>query len=141
MYRITKTMYTETAHRLLLHKGLCHNLHGHSYKWEVALICSDTGLNDEGMITDFANVKEAMEEVIGKYDHAVILNSDDPFVPAVRDMFERVWTLSHMEPTAENMAKVAFTEIRDILNINRYEVYYIRVWETATSYAEYIGEY
>ena len=48
--RISKEFRWEMGHRLQLHKGLCKNLHGHSYKMEVEL----TGdVLENGMVLDY----------------------------------------------------------------------------------------
>lgn len=132
MHKITKTMRTETAHRLLLHKGLCHHLHGHSYKWEVTI--SSPQLNLEGMVMDFSILKTAMQSVIGQFDHATVLNEHDTvLVEALTTM--RTVIFRH-EPTAELMCRYVAGAIKLYLPTKLHTVS-VRLWETETSYAEW----
>ena len=138
---ITKQFRTETAHRLLNYNGRCAHLHGHSYLWEVALKGSQ--LTNNGMLVDFKDLKRAMKHVLDPLDHALVLNREDPLIKAARskDMLRAtngeaprliIWDGN---PTAESFAAWAYHEIRAL----SFKVAYVRVWETATSFAEYRG--
>lgn len=132
--KVTKTMYTETAHRLVGHPGACKNLHGHSYKWEVTLYSPH--LNPDGMIEDFSNLKEVMNEVImDQFDHCTVLENcaeNKPLINAIISM-EMKLTLINMPPTAENYCNFVKTFIA-----KKYPLFDIAVacWETTTSKAE-----
>ena len=105
-------MYTETAHFLRDHPGLCKHWHGHSYKWTV-VVGAETLTND--MVLDFGQLKEIMHDVIGPYDHALIVDKQE-MQDIVSDTFDcsRVIVLSH-RPTAERMAACVYSEIREML--------------------------
>lgn len=58
----------EAAHRLPKHRGVCFNLHGHSYGLRVAL---ETGIDpDTGMGCDFSDIDATVRErVLALADH------------------------------------------------------------------------
>jgi len=156
-------MRTETGHRLTNYVGKCAHLHGHSYKWEVTVQCTMKDMLDNGMIMDFKDLKAVMEKCIGPWDHAFIFNSADPLVGELdawqtlnsRDLQSNIQsvlratdnTLGRVyvypwNPTAEAMVAYQFSRIQGQLNAGRmlgtHNAYLkkVRVWETATSYAE-----
>ncbi len=113
MYRLKRSMYTETAHFLRHHEGLCKHMHGHSYKWTVELGAEN--LTDD-MVMDFGHLKKIMEETIGQYDHAVVIDkqkADEQ--PPLEE--QRVIVFSH-RPTAERMAADVYSQIEAMLPIH-----------------------
>jgi len=65
MFRIQKTMEIAGAHRLNLpYDSKCSNHHGHN--WLVTVYCKSEGLNENGMVVDFVEIKR---EVHDKLDH------------------------------------------------------------------------
>lgn len=153
---ITKTMYTETGHRLVDYPGKCAHLHGHSYKWTVAMSCET--LDELGMVADFGILKHIMKSHIGIYDHAFILCEMDPLIKGktwdqVMDMLRatngerpRVF-ITEYNPTAENLAREVFDSMahsmRTIdLNLRpTVRLEYVEVQETATSVCRYSGRF
>lgn len=121
MITVTKIFGFEACHKLPHYEGACHNLHGHSYKLEVT-VSGDIKENVEdpkcGMIIDFKDLKKIVNEVaVDKYDHAYL----NDFFP---------------NPTAEIMvAKIG----KDIIEKLPKSVTLVscKLWETATSYAEF----
>ena len=51
MTTVTKTVKFDAAHILANHKGLCKNLHGHTYRVDVSAAMSDDEHGD--MVIDF----------------------------------------------------------------------------------------
>ena len=131
---VTKKVSFEAAHFLPNYQGSCGNLHGHSYKLEVTVSAvintnkwkEGEKLNPtEGMVLDFKNLKNAINAVVGKYDHA---NLNEFFVL----------------PTAECMAVSIYNEFveytKHYLLPDQFRVESVKLWETEDSYAEYRGE-
>lgn len=84
MFYVVKRFEVSAAHALTLdYKSQCTNLHGHN--WIIKVYCRAEKLNENGMVTDFAVIKNFVH---GKMDHH---NLNDVFP----------W----MNPTAENIAK------------------------------------
>ncbi|CAG0907961.1 unnamed protein product, partial [Cyprideis torosa] len=80
--RITKHFDFETAHALYGYDGKCKNIHGHSYHLHVTVIgtpIEDPDHPKNGMVMDFGDLKKIVkEEIVVKFDHAVVLNSNSP---------------------------------------------------------------
>ena len=92
MYYIEKTLEVSAAHALEMdYDSKCTNLHGHNYMITVSI--KGTNLNKDGMLVDFAKVKE----VVMKLDHAHLNN----FIS---------------QPTAECMAKWICDKINSYLD-------------------------
>lgn len=80
MYRITRQIAIDAAHRLMTHGGKCRGMHGHRYNIEV--ICETENLytsgEEAGMGKDFSFLKNLMLETIDAYcDHGLIAAADD----------------------------------------------------------------
>jgi 6-pyruvoyltetrahydropterin/6-carboxytetrahydropterin synthase len=120
MFRICKSYTFEAAHQLPWHDGKCARLHGHSYKLEVEVtgpIQGDTGKPDSGMVMDFQSISDVVKPIIdGLLDH-YSLNE------------------VHANPTAEHMVEwIAAHVVLQLPGVSR-----IRLWETATAYAEWVN--
>lgn len=118
--RIAKRFTFEAAHVLPNHDGKCARLHGHSYVVEVVCEGScnpENGAPDEGMVVDFSKVKDAWLELHELVDHR---NLND-VLPAM-----------YQPTTAEHIARWLLLELRRRLSL----VVSVKVWETATSWAE-----
>lgn len=142
----TKRIEFDAAHRVLGHKGKCRHLHGHRYAAEIS-IASVKGINELGMVVDFADVKELIGKWIDdNWDHNIILNADDPLLTVL----EKVSTKDKrsvlqdrlpyimpkgLNPTAEVMAE-HLRDIADGLLPAGLEVVQIRLYETPSSFAD-----
>ncbi|NLZ30032.1 MAG: 6-carboxytetrahydropterin synthase [Methanomicrobiales archaeon] len=128
--RIYKEIFFEATHRLIHYRGKCFRLHGHQWRVEVWV----EGAVDErtGIVLDYNCIKE----VIGRFDHQVILNIDDPMVASI-EAFHQVITTPG-DPTSELLAGL----IADMINAEAAQqgldarVERIRVWESTSCYAE-----
>jgi len=116
--RICKTFDWEAAHKLKLpYESKCKNIHGHSYKVSVML---EGPINKNGMVIDFSMLKKWVEGV--SFDHKYLndIMEDD-------------------NPTAENLVmyvKYFLEKTRTKEIPNHIKIKKIRVYETATSFAE-----
>ncbi|MGB9736033.1 MAG: 6-carboxytetrahydropterin synthase QueD [bacterium] len=118
MYEIAITRRFSAAHRLRNYKGKCENLHGHNYKVELA-VHGKRLVN--GMLIDFALLKQKLDTVIKKLDHQFI-NKIKPFTST--------------EPSAELIAEYIYNSMVDRLPKN-VSISYVKVWESEDSYAMY----
>lgn len=131
--RVTKEVTFEAAHRLLHHKGLCHNLHGHSYR--VACTFEGAKQHDTNMVEDFAVLKGHMNAMFAKdWDHSVLLNSEDPLLPILQEQRMIVHPIGG-DPTAEKMAYAIKTGLNELLETSSIKCVEVTVWETPTNYA------
>ena len=135
MYYVTKCFEFEAAHYLNNYSGKCAKVHGHSYKVEIT--CKSKQLDEIGMVIDFKDLKERIDTFLdGEYDHSII-NDIPPY------------SYEEINPTAENMARIIFLRAKIVIDAWRTNSDYpvpdihlhkVRVWETSTSYAEYVEE-
>ncbi len=127
---IYKEVQIDASHRLLHYKGKCANLHGHRWKVEVWMRGEPHATTQ--ILIDYNLIKLT----IGKYDHQIILNRDDPMVPRIAEFHPVITTPG--DPTSELMAVI----IRDDLYAACRElgikatISKIRVWESPTACAE-----
>lgn len=129
--RVTKIFTFAAGHRLFRYEGACSNIHGHNYKLEVTV---DDDTNDLGMVVDFKELKARVNRFLAKYDHALILQKDDPLIDVLKipELSQRIVVMKN-NPTAENMVKEMLRTISDDCEMN---VVKLRLWETDTSYTE-----
>jgi len=132
---IVKTYITETAHivREAISERCKHNIHGHSYTWEILI----TGpIQQNGMVLDFKQLKP-IKEFIDHFDHSCVFwSKEEPeILEFFLDKFKRV-IIMNKNCTAENMARVVHALVVDkFLNNNKNFKVSVRVWETATGSA------
>lgn len=147
-YRICKTIDIENGHMLSKHPDKCRFPHGHTRKVEFVLEADQ--LDGSEMVCDFKVVKETMETYLDTLDHALCMNTDDPGYEEFKERYgERVIGFPSQDPTTEVMARVIFETFRDRLAAyaeddesgyplrKQVKVVKVRVWETASSWAEY----
>lgn len=106
--RVEKTF--SAAHRVTGPGGKCEELHGHTYRVEVAIAAKK--LDRHGMVVDFAEVRERLAGILP--DHKYL-----------NDYYEFV-------PTAENLARHLHKELAEF-----FPVTCVRVWESEDCSAEY----
>jgi len=127
---IYKEVQIDTSHRLLYYKGKCANLHGHRWKVEVWMEGEPNPATQ--ILIDYSLIKQ----VIGKYDHQIILNRDDPMVPCIQKFNPVITTPG--DPTSELIASIIRDDLYAICRDLRIKatIPKIRVWESPTSCAE-----
>jgi 6-pyruvoyltetrahydropterin/6-carboxytetrahydropterin synthase len=109
--RVTCTFTFEAAHRLAWHPGRCRNLHGHSYRLDVAV---EGPLDGNGVVLDFDTLQDVVRaEVIDAWDH--------------RDLNEVL-----DNPTAELLAHRAW----ELLTSAGLDLAALRLWETTDSWVD-----
>lgn len=128
--QIYKEIFFEATHRLIHYHGKCFRLHGH--QWRVEAWVEGTIDERTGIVLDYNCIKE----VIGRFDHQVILNVDDPMVASIEAFHPVVTTPG--DPTSELLAVI----IADMIDSEAAQqgrdarVTRIRVWESTSCYAE-----
>ena len=133
----------EMAHVLKDYDGPCRNIHGHSYKLFVTITGSpiaDASSPKLGMVMDFKDLKEIVKKnIIDRFDHALVVNSEtDPLMIAgMKKHMENVIEVDY-QPTSENLVADFAGIISAQLPAN-VQLHNLRLWETATSYAEWFS--
>ncbi len=150
-YRVCKSFHIESGHMLSKHPGLCRFPHGHSRRVDVVLGAET--LDSSGMVCDFKALKLALKPLMDRFDHAMLVNSADETVKALRagPLGERIVAIDD-EPTTEVMARLIFQHLAaELAAGNTYhderKIPYtlrqgvtlerVRVTETETTWAEY----
>ena len=141
MFFVKTQINFEAAHRLYnvntFSKECRENIHGHSYK--VTIVVGRDNLNSSNMVVDFKLLKKVVKEKIETpFDHACVLNIDDPLVESVNNSCKKV-IVTKNNPTAEWMAKEFFNKIRvSLLSLDsQLVVKEVRVQETENNIAIY----
>lgn len=141
--RVTKRFHFEMAHVLFQYDGLCRNIHGHSYNLEVTLIGEpkkEPGHPKDGMVLDFGDLKKVVKsEIVNRFDHALMVSSifSKEQINLFKQITERI-IIVDFQPTSENIVSY----IAKILQQNLppdVSLYSIRLYETATSFAEWFA--
>jgi 6-pyruvoyltetrahydropterin/6-carboxytetrahydropterin synthase len=141
--RLTKEFGFEMAHALYGHDGLCKNIHGHSYKLFVTVIGEpivDSKSPKQGMVMDFTDLKKIVkEEIVDKLDHALMVNNTTSHIN-IQDALSGIVPLRVVnvpyQTTVENMVLDFADKIKSKLP-GYVELFSIKLYETATSYAEW----
>ncbi|WP_437187952.1 6-pyruvoyl trahydropterin synthase family protein [Planctomicrobium sp. SH668] len=131
MYRVSQEIEFCYGHRLLNYAGKCRHLHGHNGK--AVIVLEGETLDDRGMLLDFNDIKREVRTWIDEnLDHRMILNKDDPALPALEAMGEPLFIID-CNPTAENIARLIY-EHALTRNLPILEVH---LWETSHAFATY----
>ena len=160
---IAKEFTFDAAHQLPSHCGKCARLHGHTYRVVVTLfgeMIDAMGDSSEGMVVDFADLKEAFnEKIMDICDHRFLIPMNNQGVQLVhfpnalsirigdhitgavdvseyRLDYANVALLPIRNTTAECLAHWILQELHDVLP----QVSEVAVYETPTSSATAVWE-
>ena len=141
--RLTKIFEFDAAHALWNYDGKCKNIHGHTFRLEVTVIGKPLDKPNhpkDGMVMDYGDLKKIVKEhIIDKYDHFFIYNNNSPHkdIDYSKGGFEATRPLD-FQPTSELMV-LEFVKILKKNLPDYVDLYSVRLWETPTSYAEWIA--
>ncbi len=140
--RVSKVFDFEMAHALWGYDGKCSNVHGHSYRLTVTVegeVRRQTGHPKDGMVVDFSDLKAIVKsQVVDVYDHALVINEQTPteLVQLLQKHYAKVY-LTPWQPTCENLLLEYVRRLQEHLP-PELELCYVKLRETATSYAEWL---
>ena len=120
MYELKIISQFAAAHRLRNFKGGCERLHGHN--WKIEVYVTGNKLEDNGLLIDFRDIKEATGKVIDKLDHR-FLNELEPF--------------KTINPSSENIARHIFNSLSSEFNNKEVRIAKVTVWESDSACAGY----
>ncbi len=124
------------GHRLPFHKGLCKNIHGHSYKLNVEIT---GGLDKNGMVIDFFDLNKIVKPIIEKYDHAFLCWKGDKKVLDFLTKNKMKKVVVDYHSTVENICSDFVDKItNELLDIkgHKFEELTVKIFESPNSYAE-----
>jgi len=113
MWTVKVVRYFSAAHFLRGQNGRCENMHGHNYRVEVTV--GANRLTPPGMVVDFIELRSAVDSILP--DHRLLNEVYD------------------FPPTAENLAKHFYDELKKIYPVNR-----VTVWENENCCADYFED-
>jgi 6-pyruvoyltetrahydropterin/6-carboxytetrahydropterin synthase len=141
--RVTKEFPFEMAHVLLKYDGPCRNVHGHSYRLFVTLsgIPAENPDNPKnGMVIDFTDLKSIVKkEIVNVFDHSVVVSNS--FNKEKLEMFSKLFgntVIVDYQPTCENLVSDFAERIIKHLPAG-VQLHSLKLYETATSYAEWFA--
>jgi 6-pyruvoyltetrahydropterin/6-carboxytetrahydropterin synthase len=143
LIRVTKEFPFEMAHVLWNYDGPCKNVHGHSYRLFVTLsgIPPDDADNPKnGMVIDFSDLKNIVKkQIVDIFDHSVVLSNkiDKEKTEILSRMFGNTVQVSY-QPTCENLVADFADRIAPHLP-SRVKLHSLKLYETATSFAEWFA--
>src|SRR3989338_2507078 len=120
MYELLIKSDFSGAHNLRGYSGQCEELHGHNWKIEARF--SKDSLNDIGIAEDFKVLKARLKAILKNLDHAYL---------------NRLPFFRKKNPSAENIARYIFDELKSSLRMKGLLVKSVSVWESDSSCATY----
>ena len=145
--RVTKEFGFEAAHALYKYDGQCANIHGHSYRLFVTVIGQprlEKGHPKNGMVVDFSQLKQIVNQtIIDPLDHSLILYSDTPQNDIARALIDKgvgQKIVAYDYPPTCEMMILNFARMISEKLPSDYRLHSLRLYETATSYAEWFAE-
>ena len=119
-YELMTRIDFAAAHQLRGYDGDCARLHGHNWRVELYVECSE--LDDLGLGIDYKIMKRELKAALAGWDH-YNLNDVPPF--------------DRINPSSENVARVLYEEMSRRLNDERLRVSRIVIGETCTASVTY----
>lgn len=120
MYEVTVKTTFSSAHQLRGYDGKYENLHGHN--WTAIVTVEAKSLDSIGVGIDFVVLKQWVEEILGRLDYKNI-NEVPPF--------------DKENPSAENIARWLFNELKSDVNSGDRRVRRVEIKEFDHSGAAY----
>lgn len=136
MRTCTRRFEFDAAHRVTRHESKCRNLHGHRYVVDVTVAAG--GLDKVGRVIDFGALKTIAGEWLDRhFDHGAILNNED--TELIHFLHAQGWKhyVMNGEPTAENLAELICSGLRDVFTETAIIVERVVVFETPNCSAAY----
>lgn len=140
--RITKEFRFEGAHALNGYDGKCRHIHGHSYIMYVTVKGEpvvDESNPKNGMLIDFSVLKKTVNEnIVDHLDHALLMRRGTALSEEISEKYGNV-ILTDFQPTSENLVWHIAGILSEKLPSN-VRLCSVRLYETATSYAEWLAD-
>ncbi|MDE6425315.1 MAG: 6-carboxytetrahydropterin synthase QueD [Ruminococcus sp.] len=137
MYYLKTSSSFDSAHFLSGYDGKCKNIHGHRWTIEVRIQGQELKNfgTENGMLTDFGNLKKTVRDLAESFDHAFIYEKNSLKPTTVQALKDEDFRLIEVpfRPTAENFARYFY----DILSGDGLELADVTVYETPDNCAVY----
>lgn len=107
------------AHRQHEHQGHCALIHGHN--WSFVLHFTAETLDPNGFVVDFGDLKFIKNDLLALFDHALVLNQDDPhldtFLRELEPQFAQITVVPNCG--AEGLAKFVLDLTNQALQMSK----------------------
>ncbi len=127
MYLLKTAATFDSAHFLSGYNGKCANIHGHTWKLEVAISSQELKETGEkrGMVIDFSDFKKAVRELASSFDHTLIYEKGSLKDGTVAALSAEGFKLTEVpfRPTAENFAEHFYRSLAESLPVKSVSVY------------------
>ena len=127
MYLLKTAATFDSAHFLTGYNGKCANIHGHTWKLEVAISSQELKETGEkrGMVIDFSDFKKAVRELASRFDHTLIYEKGSLKDGTVAALSAEGFKLTEVpfRPTAENFAEHFYRSLAESLPVKSVSVY------------------
>lgn len=131
---IKRSFHFHAAHRNDdLPNERCYSIHGHTYHLDCHFECEKP--TDRSFSVLFSEIERRVSQVIDSFEHSLIINQHDPFLPLLQPTGTKLCVLQST-PSAEHVARVLFERIREATGLNLVQV---DLRETTTSVVSYRG--
>ncbi len=120
MFEVSVRSSFSGAHRLRGYRGKCEELHGHN--WDVEVCIGTSKLDETGIALDFKLLKQKLSDVLAEFDHCDL---------------NKLHYFKKANPSAENIAKYIYTNLKKSLKIKGIKLVRVSVWETEDSCATF----
>jgi 6-pyruvoyltetrahydropterin/6-carboxytetrahydropterin synthase len=120
LYDVTIKKVFSAAHKLAEIGGACEKLHGHNFTVEVTL--TSEGLNREGLVIDFRDLKGWLGEILDGLDHKC-LNELPEF--------------KELNPSAEHIARFIHDRLKAKIPQGVLSISNVTVWESENARVTY----
>lgn len=157
MFTVTKT-YRDlpAAHRQPHHKGHCSLIHGHNWAFDITFACSHR--DENGFVLDVGEIKFVKEWLEEIFDHTLLLNTDDPWLPyfkgelhgfdeEIRERIQKGFAKIIVVPNCgmEGLARHVYEHVQALLEVNMKDdcrnralrVLSVTCWEDSKNRATY----
>lgn len=121
MYELKVVSQFAAAHQLREYEGGCEKLHGHNWKIEVYVTGKE--LEENGLLIDFRDIKNATRKVMDSLDHK-FLNELEAF--------------ETINPSSENIARHIFNSLSREINTAHVRVSKVTAWESESACSTYM---
>lgn len=101
------------AHRNLNLEGKCARVHGHTGRFAVTVIAPKNEAS--GVSVEFKDIDAAIDPVVNRYDHFLLLHEKDPLCALLSEAGEAFVQFKE-PPSAENIAEVLKQDIMRAAN-------------------------
>lgn len=139
---IQKTFSFDAGHRIVNHKSLCGNVHGHLWYGTLTFSFNSNTMEDPelGYAIDFSEIKRiGLQFISDFFDHSYIANPKDYMCDVLKNNNSRMWLMSlngegnFCNPSVENMAKELFLTMNILFENRGITIKSILIHETPSS--------